>query len=285
MSAGRLVLVLCTERSGSTLLSVMLGAHPRVVAPPELHFLRYSTVADWRVGSPKAKASLAWLREELSLPEPPENSTPVPLYRDFLAAVGPERMLVDKSPAYARDPEALARAEELAPFYIWLVRHPLGVAASRIERLHKTHREHDGSVGGRLYSLAWRARDKVDARTGRDARRQVAFWTRVHNAIASFLAGVPAARQHRVHFETLVQKPTKTLEALCAALALTVEPAMLAPTAHAPKTLGWGVGDEKIRSHKKIDPAVATRWKERYDPRLLPSETQALMAGIGVRPV
>ena len=36
-----LVLVLCPERSGSTLLATMLGANPAIVAPPELFLLRY----------------------------------------------------------------------------------------------------------------------------------------------------------------------------------------------------------------------------------------------------
>ena len=40
-----LVVILSTERSGSTLLSVMLGAHAQILAPPELHLLRYASVA------------------------------------------------------------------------------------------------------------------------------------------------------------------------------------------------------------------------------------------------
>ncbi len=50
--SGRLCVILCTERSGSTLLSVLLGGHPRVVAPPETHLFRW---ADQHHGIPAVR--------------------------------------------------------------------------------------------------------------------------------------------------------------------------------------------------------------------------------------
>ena len=57
---------------------------------------------------------------------------------------------------------------------------------------------------------------------------------------------------------------------------------MLAPTEHTPSALKWGVGDEKLRQHKTIDPAVASNWTARYSEHRLAPETLRLMDAIGV---
>ena len=89
----------------------------------------------------RAMASLRWLLERLG--EPTDDTAiervfagrdTVSVGRDLLRLAGPERFVVDKTPAYARTDEALARLAALRPIYVWLLRHPLGVAASMLER-------------------------------------------------------------------------------------------------------------------------------------------------------
>jgi LPS sulfotransferase NodH len=60
-TSARFLFILSTERSGSTLLSVLLGAHHNVIAPPELHLQAYSTFDEWRQQYPSAMKSLCFL--------------------------------------------------------------------------------------------------------------------------------------------------------------------------------------------------------------------------------
>src|SRR5690606_29517854 len=41
------VFILCSPRSGSTLLRVMLAGHPDLFAPPELHLLHHRSMRAW----------------------------------------------------------------------------------------------------------------------------------------------------------------------------------------------------------------------------------------------
>ncbi|HET9061852.1 MAG TPA: hypothetical protein VFO62_01060, partial [Candidatus Binatia bacterium] len=53
----RLLFILSTERSGSTLLSLALGANERHVSPPEMHLLAYPTFDAWYADYPSAMLS------------------------------------------------------------------------------------------------------------------------------------------------------------------------------------------------------------------------------------
>ena len=48
----RAIFVLSPPRSGSTLLRVMLGGHPRLFSPPELELLGFGTLAERRDAFP-----------------------------------------------------------------------------------------------------------------------------------------------------------------------------------------------------------------------------------------
>ncbi len=72
----RFIFILSPERSGSTLLSAMLGGHRQIVAPPELHLLRYPTLRAWRAGYPAAVPSLEGLLETLGLESPSDDCRP-----------------------------------------------------------------------------------------------------------------------------------------------------------------------------------------------------------------
>lgn len=118
------VFVLCTVRSGSTLLRVLLDSHSRVHAPPEMHL--GDIVTDTR--SKYAERSLKALGlEGVALRYLLWDRM---LHRE-LAASGKD-VLVYKNPRDVFIVDELARCWPEARF-IFLLRHPLSVARSRKE--------------------------------------------------------------------------------------------------------------------------------------------------------
>src|SRR5918997_1842794 len=115
--------ILCTIRSGSTLLRVLLDSHSQIHAPHEIH-LRYVAVrlgARWSQRSmkemgldEKALQYLLWDRV---------------LHRE-LAASG-KRYLVDKTPNNVFIVDRLRECWPDARF-IFLLRHPAAIARSRV---------------------------------------------------------------------------------------------------------------------------------------------------------
>ncbi len=289
---GRLVVILSTERSGSTLLTAMLGGSRRIVAPPETHLFRYASFEAWRQSKPEALSSLAWVMEAAgqaadvaSLSARFSGLEPVTIYEELLRLCGPDRLLVDKTPAYARDRAVLKRIECLEPFYVWLVRHPLAVVASSIDRRRQRRRERRRRATNfrqRVAPAILDARDRLWRQKTRAARQKLPYWCDVHGRIEAFLADVPSERSTRVHFESLVRAPVEELKRLCALLAVELEPAMLEPQGNVPESLAWGLGSEKVRSHSRVDSSVADGWRERLDVRLLDPRTREIMARIGV---
>src|SRR5262249_11080700 len=135
----RLILVLSSERSGSTLLRVMLGGHSRIVAPQELFLLRYPDFETWRTRKPVAMESLLELFDLLDRPQTESSVTAscrgmsmVDVYKWLFGFLPAQAILLDKTPAYANDPSTLERSAPLMPFYVQLVRHPLGVIDSHV---------------------------------------------------------------------------------------------------------------------------------------------------------
>jgi LPS sulfotransferase NodH len=288
---GRLAVILSTERSGSTLLATMLGGNRHVVAPPEMHLFRYGDFDTWRRAKPSAIASLSWLMRQLGEPSDPSHLVsrfagrqPESVYRELLRIGGTGQWLLDKTPAYARDPNVLKRIEGLQPIYVWLVRHPLGVLASSLERRRQRQLERRAKAATRLGRAAvclTMAGDRLCHLHGPYQRRKLRYWRDMHTRIEAFLAAVPEQRWLRVHFEELVRAPLAELERLCTALDLDLEPQMLQPRRNAPSALAWGLGNEKVLSHRTIDPSVAHRWRERFDEQVLDKRTRAVMGRLG----
>lgn len=278
----RFVFILSPERSGSTLLSAALGGNDAVVAPPELHLLRYRDVASWQRAYPAASASLEALFDATGIAPPPDLASydTLDLYRQIAEQAG-SCWIVDKTPAYARSDEALRRAEALSPRYVWLVRHPLGVAASRIETNHRMRREENHGLAARLKYPAYRLREVVRERTGAAARDLSLDWADVHHRIAAFLAGVPRDRWCRVHFESLVVEPESTLARVCALLGIDLEPAMLDPRGNVDPNLAWGIGDEKILAQAGFSRRSADAWRRHYDETQLADAVAAFYQELG----
>lgn len=279
----RLVFILSAERSGSTLLSLMLGAHSRIVAPPELHLLAYPTFEVWQQQYPAAMRSLCFLLEACGLPaDEPDVAQrfagwpTVEVYEWLLErGLTPAQILVGKTPKYARDLTILRRTATLAPCYIWLIRHPLGVAASQLDLRLERRRGRNTRLLPRLkYPLfcLWAALGKRA-----EVERQVAYWVRINTHIHEFLGTIARHRQQQVQFERLVAEPRAVMECLCLWLGIEFESAMMEPREHIPEAMHPALGDPKVYRHTAIDPNVAYAWRRRFSERLLDASTRELM--------
>jgi thioesterase domain-containing protein/acyl carrier protein len=216
--------ILAPPRSGSTLLRVMLGAHPELFAPPELELLSFHSMAErraafegrdsfWLEGAVRAvmEARGCAAAEAERIVEETERSgwTTRRFYRELQGWIAP-RLLVDKTPFYTLDPEVLQQAETAfaEARYIHLVRHPQAVRRSFAE--------------ARLEQASPRRPPRLS---------QVAelVWTVSHQNILGFLSAIPAERRHTVRFEELVREPERVLTEVCAFLGLPYRPEMAEP--------------------------------------------------------
>ncbi len=279
------IFILAPPRSGTTLLRVLLGGHPRLFAPPELELLSFNTLAErklafsgafsfWLEGSLRAIMEIkgcsaeeaASIMREL---EERDLSTKE-FYRLMQEWIG-DRTLVDKTPSYALHTSILKRAE--ADFenarYIHLLRHPRGMIRSFEE--------------AKLDQIFFRYAHPF-------SRRELAemIWTVSQQNIVEFLQDVPIDRQHQLKFEDLVSRPNETLEQLCNFLGVELHPDMLQPYKGGAQRMTDGIhaesrmlGDVKFHSYKGIEASVGERWKEHGDRTSLAKETQAVATLLG----
>ena len=284
----RLLFILSTERSGSTLLSLALGANERHVSPPEMHLLAYPTFDDWHADYPSAMLSLQFLlrtcgdeSDEATIRARFAGWRSEDIYRWVLAnRLGDDKVFIDKTPKYGRDRAVLARIETLAPRYIWLVRHPLGVAGSQIE-LRQARRAAKTATGLERLKAPLRALRETLYRR-RMIEEEVAYWKAVHANIEEFLAGVDPERWRRVSFERFVAEPEAVLRELCAWMGSEFRPQMLEPGEHVPREMRAELGDPKIYRRQRIDASAAGAWRQRISENVLDEETRRLIDRWGI---
>jgi thioesterase domain-containing protein len=276
--------VLSPPRSGSTLLRVMLGAHPRLFAPPELELLSFRSLAErhaafpgrdrfWLEGLVRAvmEARQVDAAEAERIVEAAERQgwSTLRFYRELTGWLS-GRMLVDKTPSYTLDPAVLARAESgfAGARYLHLVRHPQATNRSFEE--------------AKMEQIFFR-------RSHPFSRRQLAelVWTVSHENIRAFLTGVPGERFRTVHFEELVREPDRVLAGICDFLGIEFQPEMAEPyrpgvarMVDGPHAVSRMLGDVKFLGHGRVDPAAAERWREAGETPLGPPARE-LAAALG----
>jgi len=260
------VFVLSPPRSGSTLLRVMLGGHPKLFAPPELELLSFNTLADrktefgerfafWLEGTIRALMQLKQCSAEAAKAIMEECEAEQLTTQQFYARLQSwlsDRILVDKTPSYALDLEILRRAE--SDFentrYIHLIRHPFAMIRSFEE--------------ARLEQVFFRHEHNFE-------RRELAelIWLLSQENILRFLETVPAERRLQVHFEQLVKEPEPVLREICDFLGLEYVAAMAAPYQAQEQRMVDGIhplskmlGDVKFHEHKTVEAATADRWRQ-----------------------
>jgi amino acid adenylation domain-containing protein len=282
------VFVLAPPRSGTTLMRVMLGGHPRLFAPPELELLSYNTLderkaaytaydgrdAFWLEGLLRAVMEIRGCSSEdaaeITERWEEEGWTARRVYGQLQEWLG-ARILVDKTPSYALDPAILRRAEEdfEEPLYVHLVRHPCGMIRSFEE--------------ARLDQIFFRQPHGFE-------RRELAelIWLVSHENILRFLEEVPSRRSHRVLFEELLREPETVLRRLCGFLGIEYDPGMMRPYEDRARRMTDGIhaesrmlGDVKFHTYSRVEASVAERWKEHYGEDLLGDMTARLAASLG----
>lgn len=281
----RLIVVLSSERSGSTLLRVMLGAHSRIVAPQELFLLRYADFETWRARKPVAMESLVELFSLLGRPMDTAaisvgcagRSTPG-VYEWVFEFVPRGLFVLDKTPAYANDATTLTRSAALSPFYTWLIRHPLGVIDSHV-RLKMKERHRRPLPKRVLRPLRDAVEEWTDGMSAL-ARTREAKWILQNGNIRNFLRDVPASQQAVVHFEQLVRAPESVVQKLCAAIGIEPEAGMVKPKTR--QVMNPNLGDPNFHLHGKIDAQPAESWAERYAEAQLRPEARELIEQLGI---
>jgi amino acid adenylation domain-containing protein len=253
------IFVLSPTRSGSTLLRVILGGHRRLFAPPELNLLSANTLDEISSKGEGEIRAIMQLKgcdveeaKQMMAEFQDKGMTTGEFYGLMESWLG-ERILVDKSPLYSYSPDVLKRAEEefMNARYIHLVRHPYGMIRSKEDAKLNLIQGALKDVGVSRYEVA-----ELE-------------WIICNRNILEFLKGVPEHRHMRVRFEDLVRTPQEVCEAMCRFLGLEIDPEMLEPYKDKKERMTDGIhdqgimmGDPKFHQHKKIDPAIADRWKK-----------------------
>ena len=286
----RLLLILSSERSGSTLLRYLLGEHSRLISPQELFVLRYPDFATWRARKPVAMESVLEYFQLIGRPTSAaaiekacRGRSAAQVYEWMLAQLPPRGILIDKTPAYANEMASLERSRPLAPYYVRLIRHPLGVIDSQV-RLKSKLRQRRTEKGGALAKLRASAGDVVRQVTRHDeqvARRREAKWAAQTQNLAAFLRHIPASQQCTLYFEDLVRQPEAEIARFCAASGLERE-AQVGKLGAAPE-MNIHLGDPNFHQHRQVDAEMADDWLARYQESWLRPETLALMTELEVR--
>ena len=261
------IFILSSPRSGSTLFRVMLGGHPKLFAPPELDLLSFNTLAERKQalsgrfsfrleGLLRAIMQLQGCQPEeaIQLMQHYESQqvTTRPFYGVLQEWIGQNRILVDKTPAYALDLEILKRAEfdfDQA-LYIHLLRHPAGMIRSFEE--------------ARTAQVFFRYEHPFSARELAELT-----WLVSHQNILDFFTNVPKSRQYRLKFEDIVTQPRQVMQQISHFLGLEFEDAMWQPYQKQEERMTDGIypiskmlGDVKFHTHRQIDARVANRWPQ-----------------------
>jgi hypothetical protein len=223
------VFVICTLRSGSTLLRVLLDSHSKVRAPHELH-LRYVSVhfdQQWSERSmaelgldTKSAEYLLWDR----------------LLQRELAASGKE-LIVDKTPNNVFIVDRLRECWPDARF-IFLLRHPAAIARSRKAVLgEKADDEKNAGLIRRYCEALEQARRDYDG--------------------------------HTVRYEDLTADPERETRAICKFLGIPWEPGMLeyGNFDHGRYKAGLGDWADKIKTGQ-IQPSEPPPAPEEIPPAL-----------------
>ncbi|MFJ8929181.1 sulfotransferase family protein [Streptomyces sp. NPDC102364] len=207
----RPVFIMSPVRSGSTLLRMLLDAHPRLHAPHELHIRRLEV--DY--GSKLSRRAMDAL--DLSRGDLEHLLWDRVLHRE-LTRSGKD-FIVEKTPSNAF---AYQRIRDCWPDarFVFLLRHPVSIAQSW----------HEGDPEKRTY-------DEACA----DALR---YMKAVDNARKGITGG------HTLRYEEITADPEGRMRALCTFLGVDFEPSMLEYGARDETQVQKGLGDwrDKIRS-------------------------------------
>lgn len=264
--------VLGAPRSGTTLLRVMLAGHPLLFSPPEMVLAPFATMAERRKKLTERFWEKGGLRRAImelkgcdvdaakEIEGGLDDRTVPEVYAWLQSEIG-ERILADKCPHLSAEPDALDRLASWFPDarWLWIIRHPGSVTRS-IQNMPMAE--------VMLQGYAADARD---------------IWYHANHNIGRFLQRIQL--KSMVRYEDLVATPRPTLERVFAELALPFHEALLTPYDGDRMREGppgaRAIGDPNMAGRGKIDPSLATKWLEGFDPASVGPETHALARELG----
>jgi acyl transferase domain-containing protein len=264
--------ILSSPRTGSTLLRVMLAGHPGLFCAPELHLLTALDMAERREaergtdrnqGIQRALMELCGIDAEAAaarISEYEHRELPTAAVFRELADLAGGKLLIDKSPGYARYLEILQGIEYLVEDarYIHLLRHPYPVMDSM-------------------------ARNRFTQLMGAGEMDPYEFaehiWTLYNANIREFLREVSPGRQCVILYENLVRDPHNTMTDVCQAFGIDFRDELLHP--YEGRRMRDGLGDPNFLSHSAIDAELADTWRKVRLPRRLSPLTARLAQDFG----
>jgi hypothetical protein len=210
-AATRLVGILGTSFSGSTVLNLILGAHPEIYGGGELIGL-----VQQRGRAAGGACSSCGLDCRYWTPAAREMATKANLYRLAERIFG-KRILVDSSKSLDWFGEVLGGTENagIAPLYVLTIKHPIRYLASCVVNIAKPR--------PRRFSLA-SLRDPRAARMSFVDRLVADLDQYYRTALAALSAG--GAEFHRLQYESLVDNPRLALAPLLRSLGLSYDDRM-----------------------------------------------------------
>jgi len=276
--------ILSPPRCGTTLLRVILAGHPQLFAPPELELLTFNTLADRKeelsgkfayfadgairaimeVKGCSAEQALSMMKEFES-----RGLTSREFYRTMQQWLG-NKLLVDKTPWYALNIEALKRAEDYfeKPRYLHLLRDPhAAIHSFENARLSQIFRYEHDFLPRELAELVWLT---------------------CNQNILEFLKDIPVERKHTIKFEELIRDPEPVTRGICNFLGIDYREEMIKVFENSSKKMTDGIhpeskmlGDVRFFTHTGIDPLVKNKWQEQYKSEFLGDITIRLAKALG----
>lgn len=270
MSSDRPIFVAGCPRSGTTMLQLMLHAHPRIAIPPETRFVmaayrerrrfgdlreadnRYR-LARWIVDRPQSRFRDLGLdpgevTEQIVAAPPTLGSALGVVFRAYAQRFGKPRW-GDKRPAYLSNLDLILKLFPDAQI-INIVRDGRDCVAS-------------------LREMPWH---RVDI------YRSVSAWARAYDEGRRAARRLGPSSYYELRYENLVRRPTEELTALCRYLEEDYHPAMAQPSELAPVAVPahktW-----HARTRSEITTQRVGSWSE----RLSPAEVAICEAALGSR--
>ena len=260
MAANRPIFLVGCPRSGTTLLSVMLHAHPRIAMPPETRFLlpvyrERATFGDLR--DPGNKRRLA---KRITAPRKSrfkdlglDRRETIQAIVDAPPTIGSAAGTVWREFAHSR---GKARWGEKRPAY-W---EAVDVVLRLFPDAQLIHLVRDGrACFASLKQLEWWERSSITTMT---------TWTLAQQELNRAGRHLPAQQYHRLRYEDLLADPEPELDRLCRFLGEDFDPAMLefgeAAADIVPERKSW-----HERTRGALDEARVEAWRDVLDPEEL----------------
>lgn len=238
----KILFILCSIRSGSTLLKNMLDQHTDIFAPAEMHILPFDNLNDMELNFKNTTLSKGIIESIIKLKKCNEEEaqeyyeyfksndyTSQDIYDWFLSHSN-ETYLVDKSPTYCMNLQALQNAKKLNNDvrFIHLVRHPMAVIKSALNNnFDKLVRMINCNAARAIRSASaelksdfvYFDKEKINASKHRGMITE-GVWRDTNQNINEFLEGIESSRKLQIHYENLVDNPVAIMQTICQFLEL-----------------------------------------------------------------